>query len=183
MISLFAARRRPARMRAQHPTGRAATLLGDLPEFCCRFTWLTALGSLPWVVGFALLGRAVGDNWEQWRNHLKVLDYLVVAAIIGEELGFLGVAALCAAYFLLVARGVRAALRAPDDFGSFLAFGLSTMFGVQALVNLSVALAILPTKGLTLPFVSFGGSSQLTVLLCIGILMSLDRQNRQQTRW
>jgi membrane protein DedA with SNARE-associated domain len=48
-----------------------------------RFTWLTALGSLPWVVGFALVGRAVGDNWEQWRNHLQVLDYLVVAAIVG----------------------------------------------------------------------------------------------------
>jgi membrane protein DedA with SNARE-associated domain len=46
-----------------------------------RFTWLTALGSLPWVLGFALIGRAVGDNWEQWRHHLQVLDYLVVAAI------------------------------------------------------------------------------------------------------
>jgi membrane protein DedA with SNARE-associated domain len=48
-----------------------------------RFTWLTALGSLPWVLGFGLLGRAVGDNWEQWRHHLQVLDYLVVAAIAG----------------------------------------------------------------------------------------------------
>ena len=48
-----------------------------------RFTWLTALGSLPWVIGFALIGRAVGDNWEQWRHHLQVLDYLVVVAIVG----------------------------------------------------------------------------------------------------
>lgn len=48
-----------------------------------RFTWLTALGSLPWVVGFALIGRAVGDNWEKWRHHLQVLDYLVVVAIVG----------------------------------------------------------------------------------------------------
>ncbi len=48
-----------------------------------RFTWLTAVGSLPWVLGFALIGRAVGDNWEQWRHHLQILDYLVVAAIIG----------------------------------------------------------------------------------------------------
>jgi len=47
-----------------------------------RFTWLTALGSLPWVIGFALIGRAVGDNWEKWRNHLQVLDYLVVAAVL-----------------------------------------------------------------------------------------------------
>ncbi len=48
-----------------------------------RFTWLTALGSLPWVLGFALIGRAVGENWEKWRNHLQVLDYLVLAAIVG----------------------------------------------------------------------------------------------------
>ena len=98
-----------------------------------------------------------------------------VAAIVGEELGFLGVVTLCAAYLLLVARGVRAALRAPDDFGAFLAFGLSTMFGVQALVNLAVALAILPTKGLTLPFVSFGGSSLLVNAAAAGILLSISR--------
>jgi cell division protein FtsW len=99
-----------------------------------------------------------------------------VAAIVGEELGFLGVASLCAAYLLLVARGVRAALRAPDDFGAFLAFGLSAMFGVQALVNLAVALAILPTKGLTLPFVSYGGSSLLVNAVAAGILLNISRQ-------
>jgi cell division protein FtsW len=99
-----------------------------------------------------------------------------VAAIIGEELGFVGIAALCGGYLLLVARGVRAALRAPDDFGSFLAFGLSTMFGVQALVNLAVALAVLPTKGLTLPFVSFGGSSLLMNAVAAGILLNISRQ-------
>jgi membrane protein DedA with SNARE-associated domain len=48
-----------------------------------RFTWLTALGSLPWVLGFGLLGRAVGDNWEQWRHHLQIFDYLTVIAVIG----------------------------------------------------------------------------------------------------
>jgi membrane protein DedA with SNARE-associated domain len=47
-----------------------------------RFTWLTALGSIPWVLGFALIGRGVGDNWERWRHHLAVLDYLVVAAVL-----------------------------------------------------------------------------------------------------
>jgi membrane protein DedA with SNARE-associated domain len=47
-----------------------------------RFTWLTALGSIPWVVGFGLIGRAVGDNWEKWRNHLAILDYIVVVAIV-----------------------------------------------------------------------------------------------------
>lgn len=99
-----------------------------------------------------------------------------VAAIVGEELGFIGVLALCLAYLLVVLRGIRAAVRAPDDYGSYLAFGIAAMFGVQALVNLSVALAILPTKGLTLPFVSFGGSSLLVNAAAAGILLSVSRQ-------
>jgi cell division protein FtsW len=99
-----------------------------------------------------------------------------IAAIIGEELGFVGVFALCVVYLALVARGVRAAFRAPDDYGAYLAFGISTMFGVQALVNLSVALAILPTKGLTLPFLSFGGSSLLVNAAAAGILLNVSRQ-------
>jgi cell division protein FtsW len=99
-----------------------------------------------------------------------------VAAIVGEELGFLGVLALCTAYLVLCARGVRAALRAQDDFGAYLAFGISTMFAVQALVNLAVALAILPTKGLTLPFVSYGGSSLVVNAIAAGILLNVSRQ-------
>jgi cell division protein FtsW len=99
-----------------------------------------------------------------------------VAAIIGEELGFAGILLMCGAYLLLVIRGIRAALRAPDDYGSYLAFGISTMFGVQALVNLAVALSILPTKGLTLPFISFGGSSLLVSAAGAGILLNISRQ-------
>jgi cell division protein FtsW len=99
-----------------------------------------------------------------------------IAAIVGEELGFVGILALCIVYLALTARGVRAAFRAPDDYGSYLAFGISTMFGVQALVNLSVALAILPTKGLTLPFLSFGGSSLLVNAMAAGILLNISRQ-------
>jgi cell division protein FtsW len=101
-----------------------------------------------------------------------------VAAIIGEELGFLGVLALCSVYLLIVVRGVRIAFAADDDYGSYIAFGISIMFGVQALVNLGVAMAILPTKGLTLPFVSYGGSSLLVNGLAMGILLSVSR--RQQ---
>jgi cell division protein FtsW len=99
-----------------------------------------------------------------------------IAAIVGEELGFVGILALCFVYLSLVARGVRAAFRAPDDYGSYLAFGIAAMFGMQALVNLSVALAILPTKGLTLPFLSFGGSSLLVNAAAAGILLNISRQ-------
>jgi cell division protein FtsW len=98
-----------------------------------------------------------------------------VSAIIGEELGFLGILALCAAYMVIVSRGVKIALEAADDYGSFLAFGIATMFGVQALTNLAVAMAIFPTKGLTLPFLSYGGSSLLVNAAAVGILLSISR--------
>src|SRR5262249_60506784 len=98
-----------------------------------------------------------------------------IAAIVGEELGFVGVLGLCAAYLVIVSRGVRVALLAKDDYGSFIAFGISTMFGVQALVNLAVAMAILPTKGLTLPFLSYGGSSLLVNAVAVGVLLNISR--------
>lgn len=104
-----------------------------------------------------------------------------VAAIVGEELGFVGVLGLSAIFFTLVARGVRAALRAPDDYGSYLAFGISAMFGIQAILNLSVALAILPTKGLTLPFISYGGSSLLMNAIAAGVLLNISRQGEKKT--
>ncbi len=102
-----------------------------------------------------------------------------VAAIIGEEMGFIGVLGLCAVYLLIVVRGVRIAFAADDDYGSYIAFGISIMFGVQALVNLGVAMAILPTKGLTLPFVSYGGSSLLVNGLAMGILLSVSRRHQE----
>jgi cell division protein FtsW len=125
----------------------------------------------PWGVG---LGRGLQTLY------LPEAHTDFVAAIIGEELGFLGILALCGAYLVIVTRGVRAALRAPDDYGSYMAFGIATLFGVQALVNLAVALAILPTKGLTLPFVSFGGSSLLVNAAAAGILLNVSRQAPQR---
>jgi cell division protein FtsW len=98
-----------------------------------------------------------------------------VAAIVGEELGFIGILAMCTVYLLIVARGVRAALRADDDYGMYIAFGISVLFGAQALVNLAVAMAILPTKGLTLPFVSYGGSSLVVNAAAAGILLNVSR--------
>ncbi len=101
-----------------------------------------------------------------------------VAAIVGEELGYLGIVALCFAYLAIVVRGVRCALSARDDFGSYVAYGISVMFGVQALVNLAVAMSMLPTKGLTLPFVSYGGSSLLVNGTAMGVLLNISRTRR-----
>lgn len=98
-----------------------------------------------------------------------------VAAIVGEELGFVGFSLLCCAYLAIIVRGVRAALSAHDEYGSYIAFGISVLFGIQALINLGVAMAILPTKGLTLPFVSYGGSSLLVSAAGMGILLNVSR--------
>jgi cell division protein FtsW len=103
-----------------------------------------------------------------------------ISAIIGEELGFIGIVSLCGVYLLIVARGVRAALAAEDEYGSYIAFGISVLFGAQALVNLSVAMAMLPTKGLTLPFVSYGGSSLLVSSAAMGVLLSVSRSSKQR---
>jgi cell division protein FtsW len=99
-----------------------------------------------------------------------------VAAIVGEELGFLGIVGLCTVYLVIVARGVRIALAAEDEYGAYIAFGISVLFGIQALVNMAVAMAMLPTKGLTLPFVSYGGSSLLVCSVAMGILLNISRQ-------
>jgi cell division protein FtsW len=77
-------------------------------------------------------------------------------------------------------RGSRVALRAPDSFGAFLALGLTTMMAVQALVNISVVLGLLPTKGIPLPFVSFGGSSLLINLVGMGILLNVSQHESSE---
>jgi cell division protein FtsW len=100
-------------------------------------------------------------------------DY--VMAIVGEELGLIGIVGIATMFGILVWRGARAALRARDAFGCYLAFGITAMFGLQALVNLGVVLGALPTKGLPLPFVSFGGSTLVVDLFAMGILLNISR--------
>ena len=102
-----------------------------------------------------------------------------IAAIIGEELGFLGILGLCSVFLVIVARGVRIALAAEDEYGQYIAFGISVLFGAQALINIAVAMSMLPTKGLTLPFVSYGGSSLLVCAAAMGILLSISRRSEQ----
>jgi cell division protein FtsW len=72
-------------------------------------------------------------------------------------------------------RGLRAALAAPDDFGRFLAVGITGMVMSQALINLSVVLGLMPTKGIPLPFISYGGSSLLVMLLATGVLLNISQ--------
>ncbi len=99
-----------------------------------------------------------------------------IASIVGEELGLLGVLALIALFALVVARGYRIAARCADPFGAYLAFGLTTLIGLQVLINFGVAMGLLPTKGLTLPFVSYGGSSLMVHMASAGMLLAISRE-------
>ena len=98
-----------------------------------------------------------------------------VLALVGEELGFLGTGLLMVLFMILLVKGFRIAGRAPDAFGRHLASGVTLLIGIQVLINAGVVSGLLPTKGLTLPLVSYGGSSLLVSLIAIGILLSISR--------
>lgn len=99
-----------------------------------------------------------------------------ILCTVGEELGFLGLAGVLGLLALVVWRGLVAARNAPDRFGTYLAVGISSLFGLQALVNMSVVLEVIPAKGITLPFLSYGGSSLVVSAGAVGLLLSVSRR-------
>jgi cell division protein FtsW len=99
-----------------------------------------------------------------------------IFAIVGEETGFIGALALIALFGIVVWRGFRLAYLARDRFTFYAALGLTLMIGLQALINISVTLSLLPTKGIPLPLVSYGGSSLIASLIAVGILLNLSQQ-------
>jgi cell division protein FtsW len=103
-----------------------------------------------------------------------------VFAILSEEWGFIGVCLVMFLFALLIYRGLRISLRAVDTFGMYLGLGLTLLLGFQAVINLGVVSGSLPTKGLSLPFFSYGGSSLIISLLAVGILMNISTHLRQR---
>jgi cell division protein FtsW len=98
-----------------------------------------------------------------------------IYAVISEELGLIGATAILLCFCVVAWRGLRISARAEDTFGAFVALGLTTMIAAQALVNISVVLGLMPTKGIPLPLVSFGGSSMLINLLGTGVLLNISQ--------
>ena len=96
--------------------------------------------------------------------------------IIGEELGFLGASLIIALFVVFTWRGMKVAIGAPNMFGTLLAAGITFLIAFQAVLNIGVVTGWLPTKGLVLPFLSFGGSSLVFNLMGVGILLSISRQ-------
>jgi cell division protein FtsW len=99
-----------------------------------------------------------------------------IFSVICEELGLVGAIVIIALFAIFLWRGVRTALRTHDMFGRFLAVGITSMIVVQAFINISVVLGLMPTKGIPLPFVSYGGSSLFITLACVGVLLNVSKQ-------
>jgi cell division protein FtsW len=132
------------------------------------------------LVGLAsggITGTGLGASRAKW-GFLPYAHTDFIYAIIGEELGLLGAVTVVALFVALLALGVRTALLAPDRFGSLLAAGATTWFGVQAFVNIGAVIGILPITGVPLPFVSYGGSSLVFSMAAAGILLSVARSTR-----
>jgi cell division protein FtsW len=130
----------------------------------------------------SLIAVGTGGIWGRGvMNGVQKLFYLpephtdFIYSVIAEELGLVGATVVLLCFCVVTWRGLRVALRAPDSFGAFLALGLTTMVAVQAFINISVVLGLMPTKGIPLPFVSAGGSSLLINLVGMGILLNVSQ--------
>ncbi len=122
-----------------------------------------------------IFGRGLGAS-NQKLFYLPQPHTDFVYAVVGEELGFLGAAAIVGAFAALLTAGFKTAARAPDAFGRYLAAGISTMIGLCAAINLCVVTGLIPTTGIPLPFVSYGGTSLVMTFAGVGTLISVARR-------
>ncbi|WP_407307440.1 stage V sporulation protein E [Desulfosporosinus sp. SB140] len=122
-----------------------------------------------------LFGLGLGQSRQKFlylpENHT---DFIF--AMIGEELGFVGATLVVLLFFLFAWRGFRVAMRAQDPFSGFLAVGLTAMISIQAMINMGVVSGVLPVTGITLPFISYGGTSLVFTMLGVGVLLRVSRE-------
>ena len=140
--------------------------------------WQT-VQSIQAMINGQIFGVGVGNSTAKLPGYLPVSWSDNIFAIIGEELGLLGALLVIFLFALFAYRGLRIALNAPDNFGMLLATGITSMLVLQAILNIAVVVAVAPATGVTLPFISYGGSSLVTALGAVGILLSISRYSEQ----
>lgn len=124
-----------------------------------------------------LMGVGLGDSLQKY-FYLPEPQTDFIFAILAEELGFIGGIAVIGLFLLLLWRGIKVSLESPDQFGRFLALGIVAMLAIQAMINISVVIGLIPVTGITLPFLSYGGSS-LTLTLCsVGVLLNISKYTK-----
>jgi cell division protein FtsW len=122
-----------------------------------------------------IFGVGLGEG-KQKLFYLPEIHTDFILSIIGEELGLIGVTLIIILFLALIIRGFQSCLRAPDLFGTYLALGVTTLISIQTLLNMGVVMGLLPTKGSTLPFISYGGTSLMINLMAVGILLNVHSQ-------
>jgi cell division protein FtsW len=138
---------------------------------------LLALGS------GGLIGLGLGQSRGAGGLFLPNASNDFIFAIIGEEFGLVGAGLVIALFVILAYQGIRIALSAPDSFGALLAAGITTWLCAQAFINIGVVVALFPITGITLPFISAGGSSLTISLAAVGILLSISRETIERGTW
>lgn len=149
----------------QYPTGDGYQIIHSFMAFGSGGIWGTGIGK-----GYQKLFYLPEPHTD------------FIFSVIGEELGLIGVLIILSLYFFILVRGIRIARNAKDMFGTLLAIGITSAIILQACINMCVALGLLPTKGLTLPFLSYGGTSLLINMACIGILMNIEASKSYERR-
>ena len=122
-------------------------------------------------------GKGLGEG-RQKLFYLPEAHTDFILSVIGEEMGFIGFSVIVVCVYFLFRRGMHTAFTAPDDFGRYLAFGITFLLAFEAAFNMCVVLGLVPTKGLALPFISYGGSSLICTLAAIGILLNISSQTQ-----
>lgn len=125
-----------------------------------------------------VLGQGLGESRQKF-GYVPAVHTDTIMAVLGEELGLIGCLFLIGLFVLLAYRGFKIALEAADPFGTILASGLTCSLVLQALVNMAVVTATVPYAGVPLPFISYGGSSLVTSMACVGLLLSISRGRRE----
>ncbi|MGA9287740.1 MAG: FtsW/RodA/SpoVE family cell cycle protein, partial [Anaerobacillus sp.] len=166
--------------------GGFAALILSAPYRVARITsyldpWSDPLGSgfqiiqsLYAIGPGGLMGLGLGQSRQKF-YYLPEPQTDFIFAILSEELGFIGGCFVILLFALLLWRGIRIALRAPDLFGSLLAVGIIGMLAIQVMINIGVVTGLMPVTGITLPFLSYGGSSLTLMLVAMGVLLNISR--------
>ncbi len=171
--------------------GLLAAVLGAGAVLAAPYRWARITGFLdPWAdpdgAGYQIIQSLIAVGSGGWLGRglmggIQKLFFLpephtdFIFAVIAEEMGLIGATFVVACFCVIAWRGLRASIAAPDRFGAFLALGITAMVVAQAMINMSVVLGLLPTKGISLPLVSNGGSSLLVNLAAIGVLMNISQ--------
>ena len=130
-----------------------------------------------------IFGIGLGQSGQPGGLFVPNSDNDFIFAIVGQELGLVGAVAVVGLYLFFAYRGVKVALGAPDTFGALLAIGITAWLTIQAFINIGVVLLIIPNTGITLPFISSGGSSLVVSFAAVGILLSISRETQARGTW